>query len=821
MQLAHFFRNHKRRQLAKKGYSGTEKVRRKESFTDRHVQGGRILVPLLVVLVVWGFACLVTLSRSQHSMVEFVAGQVSDRFVYSDVPFEYDDMVQTNLNRQHALSQVAPVYGIDLTVADQALLRLDFLRRAVVPQKAPTPPVDPPSVKVAPSAVAPVKAVPVKVTPAKETYPGLETLLGGMPEEMKLAFEYLGANANKWEQLRKLISLGLERGVVSPMLQASSIEKNAVNGKIYLKDRLGRLSLAEVSELATPKLMAQWVVEEFGRRFPENVVSQRAMLLETLPAVILPNLVYEAEATQKAKDQAAMQVPVVRQRVQAGKALVERGTVVTPDILQVLNSHEQALKAQRRLSESRWDVCFHVLITLLLVVLAGYAMMTIRPSLQGDSVSIMLIGLVVVLQMLCTRGVTELYFLNWHSKHFLYPMLPLALGAMLLAQLIGLRVALLAGGLTSVVAGLQSGGSLEVMFIGWFAASTGAMLMRRATRRYHGFRAGFGAGGMAFVICALFLLRSELPWQVLKLLMPQMLVLALFGGVVTAVTASAILPFFEFAFGVTTDISLLELSDLNHPLLKQLQLQAPGTYHHSLLVATLAEQAAEAIGANPLLARVCAYFHDIGKIRHPDYFSENIWGADPHAELQPRMSSLVILNHVKEGIDLALKYKLKKPIREAIAQHHGTSLVYFFYHRALVQKESHASDCGVGEQEYRYPGPLPVRKEIAIISLADSCEAAARALEKPTPQKIATLVNEIFLKRIRDGQMDQANLTLREMTVVRQTIGKSLGTMLHARVKYPDEKDKREGDLFQAAEKTETREPESDAESHPVGAEAN
>ena len=194
-------------------------------------------------------------------------------------------------------------------------------------------------------------------------------------------------------------------------------------------------------------------------------------------------------------------------------------------------------------------------------------------------------------------------------------------------------------------------------------------------------------------------------------------------------------------FRVTTNINLLELSDLNHPLLKRLQMEAPGTYHHTLMVATLAEQAAESIGANPLLARVAAYFHDVGKLSNPSYFTENAFGQDRHADLSPRMSALIILNHVKEGLVLAQKYKLRKPLREVIASHHGTSRIYFFYRRAV--EEAGGDESAVDEFDYRYPGPLPRSREAAIISLADSCEAASRSLQKPLPQKIDALVDDI------------------------------------------------------------------------------
>jgi putative nucleotidyltransferase with HDIG domain len=265
---------------------------------------------------------------------------------------------------------------------------------------------------------------------------------------------------------------------------------------------------------------------------------------------------------------------------------------------------------------------------------------------------------------------------------------------------------------------------------------------------------------------------------------------------------SMLLPIFEYAFGLTTTISLLELSDLDHPLLKRLQVEAPGTYYHSLVVATLAERAAAAIGADTLLARVCAYFHDIGKLAHPEYFTENNQGHNPHESLEPRMSSLIILNHVKEGLDLAIACKLKRPLREAISQHHGTSLVYYFYHRAKtrVELESGPGTKKIGEYDYRYPGPRPRRKEIALIGIADACEAAVRALEKPTHRKIHALVDEIIVNRIKDHQFDEANLTFAELAKARDALVMTLGMMYHERVRYPKEMQKlHETDLVKTA----------------------
>lgn len=270
-------------------------------------------------------------------------------------------------------------------------------------------------------------------------------------------------------------------------------------------------------------------------------------------------------------------------------------------------------------------------------------------------------------------------------------------------------------------------------------------------------------------------------------------------GVVTAILVSGMLPILENCFHITTDISWLEAADLNHPLLKRMTIEAPGTYHHSLVVANLAEAAAEAIGANATRARVCAYFHDIGKLVKPDYFSENTDPANnPHNELAPTMSALIILAHVKEGVDLGLKYNLKPEIIDSIAQHHGTSLVWYFYKRALQQQED-ARQGGkimnireedipeVCEESFRYTGPLPQTKECAIISLADSVESASRSLEKITPQRVEQMIRDIIEARVDDGQLDDCDLNLRELKTIAASFKSTLLSMLHSRVAYPRE----------------------------------
>jgi putative nucleotidyltransferase with HDIG domain len=267
-------------------------------------------------------------------------------------------------------------------------------------------------------------------------------------------------------------------------------------------------------------------------------------------------------------------------------------------------------------------------------------------------------------------------------------------------------------------------------------------------------------------------------------------------AIVIAFIVGGALPVLESMFRITTDISWLELADLNHPLLKRMTIEAPGTYHHSLVVANLAEAAAESVAANATMARVGSYFHDIGKLVKPDYFTENMRrDRNPHDELAPTMSALIIIAHVKEGVDLALKHNLNQEIIDVIQQHHGTSLVYYFYQRALQQQEDARAGGKimnireedipeVREESFRYSGPRPQTRECAIISLADSIESASRSLDRVTPQKIDQLISDIIEKRMLDGQLKECDLTMRELEVISESFKYTLQSMMHSRVSY-------------------------------------
>nr|MBA2431776.1 HDIG domain-containing protein [Chthoniobacterales bacterium] len=378
-----------------------------------------------------------------------------------------------------------------------------------------------------------------------------------------------------------------------------------------------------------------------------------------------------------------------------------------------------------------------------------------------------------------------------------YAFAPLVL-SVLLGRNHGLYAAIFASLWTRILFGAFDAPLLACALISGFVAVYLTLQVRRRSRMV---RAGFGVGVALWLLSLAFGLIGPIDlftpaandWQMLGI----QSAFAIFNGILTATIVGGILPMIEHLFRITTDISWLELSDLNHPLLKRMTIEAPGTYHHSLVVANLAESAAEAIGANRTLCRVCSYFHDVGKLVKPDYFTENMnFERNPHDDLAPTMSALIIIAHVKEGVDLALKHGLNRRITDIIQEHHGTSLVYYFYKRALQQQEDARAGGKimnmreddvpeVSEESFRYAGPRPQTKESAIISLADMVESASRSLEKPTPPKIEQLVTDLIEQRIADRQLDECDLTLAELRTIAERFRFTLMTMMHTRIAYP------------------------------------
>ena len=802
MGLFDFIRSRKRRKLARKGFAQTSKIRRVEPAHARTPHMGRsflaVLIPVAVFIGVWFTASFSILYRRSPPASRYVAGQVADRNIYSEVDFFVVDGVSTEARRRDAIRSVPLVFRINRTGPGESVVQeFRMVRESIAARMEKPKDVDDGE----------------ELKPEPPVRKHVADFVAGLSEEQAVTLERLFGAPEKGRLLGKSVTEALNRGVWGDALASLQTTGDGVPSAqtVVLVDEQNRKSECPVEDLQPKAAAIAEIVAQVSSATRINKTEESEALRGLLFDLLQPNVVPDPDATQAAQNSARTAVEDIKKLVPAGVLLIKRGVQVTQEDIDRLELHEKERHSRPSFHENPLEMVLIPGICLVLCLAAAKALQTLREDLIRDRGMVVLVGVVMIIQILLSRGIANVYYMNWSSSFFLFPIMPLSFAAMLLSPLVGLRVALWAGTFAGVIGALQNEQSLRLFVIGALTSMVAAVLMRRVRKRFHAFRTGVAVSATVFAVDVLFLFQTEIPLEVL----PKIFGLALLNGIGMATLASTVLPFFEYVFGITTEISLLELSDLNHPLLKRLQLEAPGTYHHSLMVATLAEQAAEAIGADPLLARVCAYFHDIGKLSYPEYFTENARGADPHQELQPRMSSLVILNHVKEGIDLALKYKLKKPIREAIAQHHGTNLVFFFYHRA-VTKQNGGGEGPIGEQDYRYPGPRPKRKEITLISIADSCEAAARSLEKATPAKINALVDEIVQKRIRDHQLDDADLTLGELAVAKETIARALGMMLHGRVRYPKEYDN-EADLFEAVQETGSEEPEAPDEGSPPG----
>ena len=449
--------------------------------------------------------------------------------------------------------------------------------------------------------------------------------------------------------------------------------------------------------------------------------------------------------------------------------------------------------------------------TTLLISLTAMAQLWINhPRTFAHNSRLVLVFSVCLAHLAFLKGILALTLSGVIDRPFGPLLIPFAFAPLVLSVLLGRNLGIFAAIFVSLWGGILVSGISPIYFtpaifivislISGFVAVFVTLEVRQRSRLV---RAGVFVGVITWVLALMFGLIGpivlELFGNIDWLSIGWESFFTILTGVITAILVSGALPILENLFKITTDISWLEATDLNHPLLKRMTIEAPGTYHHSLVVANLAEAAAEAIGANPTRARVCAYFHDIGKLVKPDYFNENIDPANnPHNELSPTMSALIILSHVKEGIDLALKHHLKKQIVDVIAQHHGTSLVWYFYKRALQQQED-ARRGGkimnmreedipeVREESFRYSGPLPQTKECAIISLADCVESASRSLEKMTPPRVEQMIHDIVAQRVRDGQLDDCELNLRELKTICASFKSTILSMSHGRVSYPRE----------------------------------
>ncbi len=569
------------------------------------------------------------------------------------------------------------------------------------------------------------------------------------------------------EEKAELISAVPDLAEVSPTVISRTLTMDeqswraVVTETLYVLNQALRAPIREEGVARAKQMLANEVDLSLSEEQAEAVT-------ELARSFVRANSFLNAEATAANRAAAREAVPPVVRTIERGEAIIREGDIVTPEDMEALT----ALGMTGSQLEGRKLVGAALLLLTVLGVMGVYTW-RIEPGFWVDQRRLLLVGLVV----LAFAAVAKLMV----PGHVLLPYLfPIPAAAMLLTVLVNPRLAVGIGLLLSVFAGLLAGGSLELAIYGIVGSIVATVSVWRVERLSSFFWAGLFVALTNLVLVLAFQTQSL---AVDPLGLAQLGAVAIFnGGLAASITVAG---FFVLGslFNITTSVQLMDLARPNHPLLRQLQLKAPGTYHHSLLISNMAEQAAQSIGADALLSRVGGYYHDIGKIVRPYFFVENqVEGDNVHERLDPRTSAQVVIAHVREGVELAKKYGLPPAIRDFITQHHGTRLASFFYQRALQEDADNPPD----EREFRYPGPKPQRKETAILMLADGAEAAVRAAKPRSKEEIDQAVRKIITDRLMAGDLDECDLTLRDLDKIREAFVSILGGVYHPRLEYPE-----------------------------------
>jgi len=571
------------------------------------------------------------------------------------------------------------------------------------------------------------------------------------------------------------------------------LKKQIEHGGILLYDNYSKseITLKEVDRFHTldeARLFIKKQKRTLRKDLPAEEMITLAMNLAQL--LVRPNLTFNPQETEKRKEEARARVEPVYYQIKKGEILVRDGDPIGPDHLVKLAEES---RAQNQMEVASRVAAMTLLLGFLFSVLYLVMLNAAQARLRDErDLFFILIALLTVFALIwiydfatqeISKGVSQL------TQRVLFFAMPVAGAAMLVSIFQGLGMAIVFSLATTIfsvlVIGGRSGlvGSDQIAFFLYFLINSlvTAYGVRKSKTRGVLIKTGLKLG-LVNIIMSVAINASYGSTGIL-----WSATLGFIGGVLAGVIATGFLPLIEMTFGFTTDIKLLELGNLDQPLLRELMVQAPGSYHHSVIVSNMVEATAEAIKANPLLAKVSAYYHDIGKIKKPLYFIENQMGGDNrHERLAPSLSSLILIAHVKDGVELAKERRLGREIADIIQQHHGTNLISFFYHKARELAET-KSDRGNGlkEEDFRYPGPKPQTKEAGLVMLADMVEAAVRALPESNPSRIHGMVQKIISHAFIDGQLDECELTLKDLHEIAKGFNQTLSGIFHQRIEYP------------------------------------
>ena len=715
----------------------------------------RTAVKLSMALALLTIVFIVVYFSTGPSLQRLYEGDVSLKDIYAPYDFTYTgdvDEEKMDLARELAFKAVAPVYALNIQIIDAASETISAFFTHVRESR-----------KVRELIGDDQKIEDLKITS------NLKLSDQSYSQLVKTGdIDYIESN------IKEIVGESLNNGILSNT-DKDSLKSKGIDEIEISNPKDGVNTVKSVKDIAT--------VDDFIKELPKTLAARfskdkkiRPVVTEIIKVLMLSNLQFDFEETKRRKVDIELKIPNVYKQVKVKKneLLIGKGEKIAKKHLDMLTPLGRTLDIGGRL----FYLIGMALLLIIFLLIFVFHLRFYESKIFRDNKNLILISLLVIL----IAVLSETVVMSPLSSY----LIPLACASMLIGILLDANSAFIFTIIMSIFAGLVAGNNFGLMIVMFTGSSVGIYSIRKVRRR-----SGLLIGGLLvgaanfFTITAMGFLNNLDP----RLFFGEAM-LGIGNGLISFMLVIGILPVLEYLFKIPTDITLLELSDLNHPLLKAMATKAPGTYHHSLIVGNLAEAACDAIGANSLLARVGAYYHDIGKIEKAEYFSEN--EGEPknsrHENLTPTMSALVIINHVKDGIEQAQKHKLNQALIDFIAQHHGNGLIYFFYQRALERVEDEKE---IKEEEFRYPGPRPQSKEAAIVLLADSVEASSRTLGTPTPSRVQGLVQRIVNNKFIDGQLDECNLTLKDLHKITEAFMRILNAMFHTRVEYPREDDKK------------------------------
>ncbi|MBE3092952.1 MAG: HDIG domain-containing protein [Chloroflexi bacterium] len=658
-------------------------------------------------------------------------GQICTKDILSPGDFEFADVEATQNLREKAAKSIKEVYDLNLANIENVEKEIDsfFLKIEEYQEK-------------------------IDESSKDTTAPIVETdsrLIDVELNEMAMANE-----------INEDLGLYISEQVIVGCLQLDnlSLEKIKVDTKSSLRKIMEQGIKKDDLENAKKQLIRE--ISEISLDHHDALIAS-----EIATSLLLPSLFLNEEGTEKRRQEAIASVDDVIRTIQKGQIIIRKGEVATSEGIAILNA--LGLK-NPKINFS--NIVGIIMITAICLLVVFLYLSYFYPDIYKNVNKLILLGIISIFVVLLAKIASQV------SGY----LMPSASASMLIAISLSPNIAILLTVILSLLIGFIPGGGLNYILVSIISGIVAIYSIRKATQRSSLTRAGLIIAGVNIItISALGLISNEGYYLIL-----QNNLWGVLNGFLAVILTIGILPFLESYFDITTSFKLMELSNPNQPLLKKLILEAPGTYHHSIVVGNLSETAAEEIGGNGLLARAGAIYHDIGKIKRPYFFTENQEAyKNIHDDMEPSLSALVIASHVKEGIELAKKNKLPKDIIDIIAQHHGTNLITYFFHRAL--KENGSVNDAVAEENYRYSGPKPQTKEAGIILLADSLEAATRSLNNPTASRIKNLAKEIIQKNLENGQLEECDLTLKDLDKIGDSFSRILTGMFHSRVEYPDE----------------------------------